>query len=378
MSPRRIHRYPRSQWGGSTRRIGFWVAVAIPLVLVGSVLFAWFRWDWLRGDQDSPGATIRNVGLLAGGLIAMLLAIWRSRVSERQADSAQRQAATAEQALLNERYQRASEMLGSDILPVRLGGIATLRHLAAIYAQLYHVQVIDLLCSFVRNPPGGKGEDAAGTALRLRDDVQAAITAIGTRSAMGIELERQAGFQLNLSGADFELVDLPEMNLANAMLRGAVLRRANLPQIDLSCACLDSANLDGAMLRDANLSGATLVSANMSFAFCQGADLSNTDLSGAKLTRTNLSRTELEGADLSQANIIATDLSEARLHNAYFSGARFDSMIVSLLTDEDEEVIVRVTQEQLDTARAVPGDPPQITGVLDYKTKDLLVWRDNS
>ena len=133
-------------------------------------------WEWLRGGPggvESGSTTVRNLGLVIGGFIAILLAVWRSRVAERQADAAQqqvtatqqqlrtaqhqadaaqRQADTAQQNLLNERYQRGAEMLGSDVLAVRLGGIYALRHLAEEHPKQYHVQIMRLLCAFARHP----------------------------------------------------------------------------------------------------------------------------------------------------------------------------------------------------------------------------------
>ena len=103
---------------------GFWWIAAIVAVLVIGVLLPWCFWDELGNDEESLSATIRNLGLLIGGIIAMLLAVWRSKVAERQAN-------TAQQRLLNERHERGAEMLGSRVLSVRLGGIYALEHLAA-------------------------------------------------------------------------------------------------------------------------------------------------------------------------------------------------------------------------------------------------------
>ena len=106
---------------------GFWVTVVILGALVAGAVLAivatqhpGFR-DWLIADE-SGSTTIRNIGLLVGAIIAMVLAVWRSRVAGRQA-------ATAERGLLNERYQKGAEMLGSDVLAVRIGGIYGLLHL---------------------------------------------------------------------------------------------------------------------------------------------------------------------------------------------------------------------------------------------------------
>ena len=95
------------KWEGA-----LWLAAAVGVVLIGGILSGWF-WDKLGGDTESFSTTLRNVALVIGGVAAILLAMWRSRVSERQATIAQCQAETAQQSLMNERYQRGAEMLGS-------------------------------------------------------------------------------------------------------------------------------------------------------------------------------------------------------------------------------------------------------------------------
>ena len=86
------------------RSDGFWVTVVILAALVAGAVLAivasqrpGFR-NWLIADE-SGSTTIRNIGLLVGGVVAIALAVWRSRVAGRQA-------ATAERGLLNERYQK--------------------------------------------------------------------------------------------------------------------------------------------------------------------------------------------------------------------------------------------------------------------------------
>ena len=96
--------------------------------------------------MESGSTTVRNLGLLIAGLIALPLAIWRSWVAQRQADTAQHN-------LLNERYRQGAEMLDSEILSVRLGGIYALQRLAADNPKHYHIQIMQLLCAFVRHPP---------------------------------------------------------------------------------------------------------------------------------------------------------------------------------------------------------------------------------
>ena len=196
------------------RSDGFWVTVAILAVIVSgaavtviAVQRPGFR-DWLIADE-SGSTTIRNFGLLVGGIVAIVLAVWRSRVAERQAAAAQRQAeialkqaATAERGLLNERYQKGAEMLGSDVLAARLGGIYALNRLAQEHPEQYHLQIMDLFCAFVRHP----ARDSRGGALltvtinRLpRQDINAVMRVIGTRNDVQLATERQKKTQIGPS-----------------------------------------------------------------------------------------------------------------------------------------------------------------------------------
>ena len=117
----------------------FWLVLSVGLFL-GSVFLSVRLWGWLHPPDSttvSNSETLRNVGLLIGGLLAFVFAGWRAWVAERQANAAQRQAETTfvqaettHQSLLNERYQRGVEMLGSAVLAVRMGGIYALKRLA--------------------------------------------------------------------------------------------------------------------------------------------------------------------------------------------------------------------------------------------------------
>ena len=173
------------------------------VVLAVGIFLSWHFWEELHRDEDSLSTTIRNLGLVIGGVVAIVLAFWRSIVSERQADTAQR-------TLLYERYQKGAEMLGSNVGSVRLGGIYALERLADEHPDQYHVQVMNLFCAFVRDPFGandsqdevdGEGEPPHAAAP-LREDVQAVMNVIGARRAQHLSLEGEDGFRLDLHGSD--------------------------------------------------------------------------------------------------------------------------------------------------------------------------------
>ena len=214
------------------------------LALSLMTFLVWWHWEWVASSSGESGSTIlRNLGLVYGGLIAIWIAVWRGVVADRQAEASKRQAQssleqakaaqdqaeTSQRGLLNERYQRGAEMLGSPVLAVRLGGIYALQRLNEDDPEQYHVQIMRLLSAFVRHPT--KDEEAAArmptvgypSMKTVRQDVQAAMWVITGRSNADIELEKKADFRLDLMGAD-----LSYAQLAGANLTGAVLFNVNL------------------------------------------------------------------------------------------------------------------------------------------------------
>ena len=309
----------------------------------------------------------------------MLLAVWRSRIAERQSLASQSQADTAQQSLLNERYERGAEMLGSEVLSVRMGGIYALQRLALEHSAQYHVQVVRLLCAFVRNP-AMVVEETPRTKRgrrypRLRDDVQAAMSLIAYRSEACLALESNVkDFRLDLYGANLLSVELSGASLGGANLTNANLEGSSLTGADLSGANLSGVNLCRAHLAGAKMSRANLLGApNLSWIYAEDADLSDTRIGSA-----DLSHAQLIHANLSGANISATEFSQARLLDTNLSGVTFSEATRVTASDPpiSEKLYVRLTQDQLDEAAAESGNPPKIHEcTVDVVTGKPLVWR---
>ena len=261
----------RSRWDWIVRNkfLTCVIVFAVGLLVFGVVMVC-RHWGWIVTESGST--IIRNLGLVIGGLIAIGLAYWRSIVADRQAKASQQQAETSQRGLLNERYQKGAEMLGSEVLSVRMGGIYALQRLAEDEPEQYHVQIMRLFCAFVRHPTKEKEGNAGpdGTERnpnRIREDVQAALTAIRNRrygSYGGIALEKKEHFRLILADAD----------LIAAILTGANLADADLTRANLISVTLISVNLTRANLTDAYLTAAILTGANLTDAILTDADLS--------------------------------------------------------------------------------------------------------
>lgn len=256
----------------------FWITLVFAVIVIAAVL-SFLGWEWIRSGSEvqtesldtgvittktttveSVSTTLRNVGLITGGIVAVLLAMWRSLVAERQANAAlhqsevaltqaqtaERQSRTTLQNFLNDRYQQGVRKLESDSLSVRLDGIDTLRRLAGEHPEQYHVQAMSRLCTFLSIPD---------KLSRSRIEVNAAMTVIGSRSKEDISRENNEHFELSLIGANLQGAALNRLDLSESNLMSADLSNASLWEVDLSNSRLQMANLKGAWLDGANLSG---------------------------------------------------------------------------------------------------------------------------
>ena len=354
------------------RSDGFWVTVAILAVIVSgaavtviAVQRPGFR-DWLIADE-SGSTTIRNFGLLVGGIVAIVLAVWRSRVAERQAAAAQRQAeialkqaATAERGLLNERYQKGAEMLGSDVFAVRLGGIYALQRLADEHPDQYHVQIMRLFCAFARNPTADKNLPNDPNA-KVREDVQTIMNAIGARSEHHLEIERKSLYWPDLPGVYLRCANLQGENLSSTDSKRTGPwtkedKRAPRWRTDLS-----GANLHGAVLTSAQLNGSDFSASILTKSYLTDADLSGADLECANLSGALLTDASLSDAFLVRAVLSGSDLTAANLCRTWFSIKGGDPAR-------------GLTQSQLDSALADPDHSPVLDGVPDADTGKPLEW----
>ena len=319
---------------------GFWWIAGIAVVLAIGVYLSWRFWDDLQGGPESLSTTVRNLGLVIGGVIAILLAVWRSVVGSSQADTAQR-------SLQNERYQKGAEMLGNNVLSVRLGGVYALRRLAEEHPEQYHVQIMRLFCAFVRNPTEtNTGEDSRNTEEvpphtppSLREDVQTVMMAIGNRSSVHLHLEAQTRLQLDMRGSDLRGAELSDMNLTTPPWQDW----ARVPFSEL-------------LNRRTDLSDAKLCSANLTFA----------ELKNAKLWHSCLCNTRLGLADLSDAV-----LADANLHGALWSGPILSGAKFSF---DGFSPAKGIKQSDLDSCQADADNLPDLTGVVDAETGEPLVW----
>lgn len=166
-----------------------------------------------------------------------------------------------EEGKLTDRFSKAVELLGSEKLDVRLGGIYALERIARD-SQKDHWTVMEVLTAFVRENapyvPNQEETSADQETFKLREDIQAIMTVIGRRKWTDSEKEKLDLRQVHLRGcnlreANLNRIDFSGADLSRTFLVKAILRRANLMNADLSQARLLDADLSKALLIGTNL-----------------------------------------------------------------------------------------------------------------------------
>ena len=250
------------------------VVIWFLFVLITSIVASIEYWEWMT-DNRSGSAWVRDLALAAAAVVGLPIALWRSLVAERQADTMRQQSETERGRLLSERYQRSAEMLSSDQVWVCVAGINGLARLAQTHPDEYHISVMELLCDFVRHSSQRAEDGEHEEEQEEQDDdeseilpsapskIRAALRAIGSRDDTRINIEEQAGYKLDLEGSDFRDQNLAELNLSKARFK--------------------SANLSGCVLSYANLSGADFLLANLSKAAASKANFVEFNLNFANM-----------------------------------------------------------------------------------------------
>ena len=208
---------------------GFWIIILVVLTLGVATYLTYDNWNTLNNGEIAASTVIHDISFVVGGVIAILLALWRGRIAERQSK-------TAQLGLLNERYQKGAEMLGDENLSVRLGGIYALGRLAGQHPNEYHTQIMSLLCAFARNLPKMTQEEEAqrDTHINLSEEVRAVSKAIRDRSKAQTEVEENENYHLVFDGAPLYLARLRGADLNKARFVGARLDYADLIEADLT------------------------------------------------------------------------------------------------------------------------------------------------
>jgi uncharacterized protein YjbI with pentapeptide repeats len=305
-------------------------SAAVGLAAIAALLWFWW-WRFPKRQVDRLRLTIRDpkaradiednlrktIGQLIGGAAVLIGAglAYLQFTQQQQASQQQflQQQQVSRDLLISNQVSKGFEQLGSKEIVVRLGGIYALEGVMNTSEQ-YHQPVLEALSAFVRDRTATVKGDLPWPAT----DIQAALTVIGRRAAIGTGVP-------NLENAH-----IPKANLSAANLNYADLTGANLNYADLTGARLTGAELIVTHLKYANLTAGDNLTqaADLTHADLVGADLTGARLAGAKLTGARLTDAKLTGAFLEDADLTGANLSDVNLSGAYLNGANLSRATV--------------------------------------------------
>lgn len=169
----------RRSSGGSDRLVPIGWAIGGMLVLAlgiaAGITVAGFHFLRFRGFRPQPELTPGSVYDLlkvafavaagVGGVVALVTAYRRQRVSEFAQDLAGRAELRESARVLNERFAAAAGQLGDVAPAVRLAGVYAMAGLADDWPEQRQT-CVDVLCAYLRMPDPAPGDDAPAADLR--------------------------------------------------------------------------------------------------------------------------------------------------------------------------------------------------------------------
>jgi uncharacterized protein YjbI with pentapeptide repeats len=188
---------------------------------------------WLLTDPATSRADALRTGGLAAAAVVALYALWlndrrrqveegRQRVERERYELELLRAERDRDRNTDERFVKSVELLGHDADQVRVGALHALAGLARDRGD-YAQTVLDVLCSYLRRPFQNPNLSDAPD-LDAERELQVRLTA---QRLIGELLPKvgsdQAGFDLDLTGASLEYLDLSGRKIGELSLRRAQL-----------------------------------------------------------------------------------------------------------------------------------------------------------
>ena len=353
------------------RNSALFVTVIVALSCIVGIVCLEEIWNWSvripENQNESNSAILRNLVLIIAPVVALILALWRLSIADRQSKIAQ-------QHLYNDQFQKGLDLLDNPSLTIRLGGIAGLQNLSLESMENHHLQIMGLLSHFVRYPP--KYADDEPKSLQFshfekenmsynsqRVDIKEILEYLGRRSQKEREFENLKNYILDFRHADLSFAQIIDSNwsstnFSSVYLRKAIIIGCNLENVVMSNADLFQTQfrkciLTNAILHYANMENTNLIECSLRYTKFDHCNMVDSILIGSDFEYAILYKSNMSGANFERTNLSGTDLSDAILRNAK-----------------------NLTQHQIDQAIAELGNPPDLTDLNDHVTGKPLVWKN--
>ncbi|MGW4482294.1 pentapeptide repeat-containing protein [Amycolatopsis sp. NPDC004368] len=209
-----------------------------PLVwtFVASVLLLCGVGGWLLTDPATSRSDALKTAGLAGGAVVALYALWlndrrrrveeaRQEIERQRHDLEMRRAEQDRERVSDERFAKSVELLGHEADQVRVGALHALAGLARS-RPAYTQTVLDVLCSYLRRPFKHQRYDSTVEESPEQErELQVRLTAqrLVTELLPFASEEDGASYNLDLTGATLEYLDLSRRRIGGLLLRYASL-----------------------------------------------------------------------------------------------------------------------------------------------------------
>ncbi|WNV91923.1 hypothetical protein RM788_23850 [Umezawaea sp. Da 62-37] len=187
-------------------------------------------WLFVVDSTTAKGEAIKTGGL-AGGAVIALYALWlndrRRRTEEARQHLEGLRTDHDRSRVADERFARAVELLGHDADQVRVGALHALAGLAESSEKDYRQTVLNILCSYLRRPfelpLTAEADPERHRELEVRLTAQQLITKLLPHA----DLPDAPHYDLNLTNASVEYLDLAHRQVGQFVARSAKFYRAN-------------------------------------------------------------------------------------------------------------------------------------------------------
>jgi len=321
---------------------------------------------------------IDKFGLMIGGLAGLILAAQRTKTAQRTAEN-------AEQGQITDRFSKAVELLSSENVTTRVGGIYALKRIAEDSASRDHEPAMNTIASFIQSASPyqqtiehnndianriANGIDTIDWKAIRAPDVFAALETLSRRTEKQVKYECQADYaveigECNLSYFDLTKIKVTKVSIEGCNLKGSILdgaefngvfadgvnfssgrihgflsnrsqfNGADLNNIELFDSYIENSCFDHSAFRGSHLNGATFNTCEMQcsdFSFTtieesefKNSQMSATAFSGSDITKLTLTSTNLQDSDFAGATVIQSDFSNSTFSNANLSHAVFSN-----------------------------------------------------
>ncbi len=310
----------------------------------------------------------RNVLLLAFACAGFPIIVWRGIALDRRSRAAEKQAETDALRRRTDTFVQSAKLFYNPGLALRMAGMHGLWNLAVELPEEFHVQVLKMMCQFIRNPSGLREYEETSTICE-RPDVAEAILLLKSRSKEQIGHEGKLSIDLTgamLDGVNWDNANMDRINFTNSSLmrtsfNGAKLNRANFA----------NANLDGAKFYDAELKRAIFIHANL-----QNATFFGATLRGSKFSYSNLRFSRYNRADLSHSTIMNCVISGTTFFMADMRSMRMrctlEDMTSSIKMDD-----AAVNDVRIDTRSYSDDNSSKQASIFEAAVAKSLLIADN-